>query len=295
MKMTLAKSAGFCFGVKRAVDTVYEQLEMSAAERQPIYTFGPIIHNEGVVADLEARGVHVITEADLDSPDDTLQNGTVVIRSHGVGKPIYDKLKEKNISYVDVTCPFVLKIHRIVEKESLAGNHIIIIGDKDHPEVQGICGWCQGPYTVIRNKEEAEAFVPPKGKKISIVSQTTFNYNKFKDLVEILCKKRYDNNVLNILNILNTICNATEERQREAKNIAGEVDTMLVVGGRHSSNTQKLFEICKKECGNTYYIQTPVDLDSEMFQCSSYVGITAGASTPKKIIEEVQEHVRIKF
>ena len=295
MKITLAKSAGFCFGVKRAVDTVYEQLEMSAAERQPIYTFGPIIHNEGVVADLEARGVHVIAEADLDSPDDTLQNGTVVIRSHGVGKAIYDKLKEKNISYVDVTCPFVLKIHRIVEKESLAGNHIIIIGDKDHPEVQGICGWCQGPYTVIRNKEEAEAFVPPKGKKISIVSQTTFNYNKFKDLVEILCKKRYDNNVLNILNILNTICNATEERQKEAKAIAGEVDTMLVVGGRHSSNTQKLFEICKKECGNTYYIQTPVDLDSEMFQCSSYVGITAGASTPNKIIEEVQEHVRIKF
>ena len=137
--------------------------------------------------------------------------------------------------------------------------------------------------------------MPPPGKNICIVSQTTFNYNKFKDLVEILCKKRYDNTVLNILNILNTICNATEERQREAKNIAGEVDTMLVVGGRHSSNTQKLFEICKKECGNTYYIQTPVDLDSEMFQCSSYVGITAGASTPNKIIEEVQEHVRIKF
>ena len=292
MKVIKAKTAGFCFGVKRAVDTVYKQVDTKCGQ---IYTYGPIIHNEGVVADLEARGVHVIAEADLDSPDDTLQNGTVVIRSHGVGKAIYDKLKEKNISYVDVTCPFVLKIHRIVEKESLAGNHIIIIGDKDHPEVQGICGWCQGPYTVIRNKEEAEAFVPPKGKKISIVSQTTFNYNKFKDLVEILCKKRYDNNVLNILNILNTICNATEERQREAKNIAGEVDTMLVVGGRHSSNTQKLFEICKKECGNTYYIQTPVDLDSEMFQCSSYVGITAGASTPNKIIEEVQEHVRIEF
>ena len=292
MKVKVAETAGFCFGVKRAVNKVYELID---TEQKPIFTLGPIIHNEGVVADLEARGVHVITEADLDSPDDTLQNGTVVIRSHGVGKSIYDKLKEKNISYVDVTCPFVLKIHRIVEKESLAGNHIIIIGDKDHPEVQGICGWCQGPYTVIKNQEEAEAFVPQKGKKISIVSQTTFNYNKFKDLVEILCKKRYDNNVLNILNILNTICNATEERQREAKNIAGEVDTMLVVGGRHSSNTQKLFEICKKECGNTYYIQTPVDLDSEMFQCSSYVGITAGASTPNKIIEEVQEHVRIKF
>ena len=292
MKVKVAETAGFCFGVKRAVDKVYELID---TEQKPIFTLGPIIHNEGVVADLEARGVHVITEADLDSPDDTLQNGTVVIRSHGVGKPIYDKLKEKNISYVDVTCPFVLKIHRIVEKESLAGNHIIIIGDKDHPEVQGICGWCQGPYTVIRNKADAEDYNLPEGKKLCIVSQTTFNYNKFKDLVEILCKKRYDNNVLNILNILNTICNATEERQREAKSIAGEVDTMLVVGGRHSSNTQKLFEICKKECGNTYYIQTPVDLDSEMFQCSSYVGITAGASTPNKIIEEVQEHVRIKF
>ena len=286
MKVKVAETAGFCFGVKRAVDKVYELID---TEQKPIFTLGPIIHNEGVVADLEARGVHVIAEADLDSPDDTLQNGTVVIRSHGVGKPIYDKLKEKNISYVDVTCPFVLKIHRIVEKESLAGNHIIIIGDKDHPEVQGICGWCQGPYTVIRNKEEAEVFVPPKGKKISIVSQTTFNYNKFKDLVEILEKKRYDNNVLN------TICNATEDRQRETKQIAKEVDTMLVIGGKHSSNTQKLYEISKCECGNTYYIQSPVDLDSEMFQSSSCVGITAGASTPNKIIEEVQKHVRIKF
>ena len=289
MKVKVAETAGFCFGVKRAVNKVYELID---TEQKPIFTLGPIIHNEGVVADLEARGVHVITEADLDSPDDTLQNGTVVIRSHGVGKPIYDKLKEKNISYVDVTCPFVLKIHRIVEKESLAGNHIIIIGDKDHPEVQGICGWCQGPYTVIRNKEEAEAFVPPKGKKISIVSQTTFNYNKFKDLVEILCKKRYDNNVLNILNILNTICNATEERQKEAKAIAGEVDTMLVVGGRHSSNTQKLFEICKKECGNTYYIQTSKDMDYHQIQSINNVGITAGASTPNNIIEEVSKNVR---
>ena len=292
MKVKVAETAGFCFGVKRAVDKVYELID---TEQKPIFTLGPIIHNEGVVADLEARGVHVITEADLDSPDDILQSGTVVIRSHGVGKPIYDKLKEKNISYVDVTCPFVLKIHRIVEKESLAGNHVIIIGDKDHPEVQGICGWCQGPYTVIRNAEDAERFTVSPEKEVCVVSQTTFNYNKFQELVEILRKKSYDNNVLNILNILNTICNATEERQKEAKAIAGEVDTMLVVGGRHSSNTQKLFEICKKECGNTYYIQTPVDLDSEMFQCSSCVGITAGASTPKKIIEEVQEHVRVKF
>ena len=289
MEVKVAKTAGFCFGVQRAVDKVYELID-SCPDR--LFTLGPIIHNEEVVNDLEKKGVRVASEEELK----TLPEGsTVVIRSHGVGKKVYDQLEECGLSYVDVTCPFVLKIHRIVEKESKAGSHIVIIGDPDHPEVVGICGWCIGPYTVIRTKQDALDFVPPEGKNVCIVSQTTFNYNKFKDLVEILREKRYDNTVLNILNILNTICNATEERQREAKNIAGEVDTMLVVGGRHSSNTQKLFEICKKECGNTYYIQTPVDLDSEMFQCSSYVGITAGASTPNKIIEEVQEHVRIKF
>ena len=289
MEVKVAKTAGFCFGVQRAVDKVYELID-SCPDR--LFTLGPLIHNEEVVNDLEKKGVRVASEEELK----TLPKGsTVVIRSHGVGKKVYDQLKECGLSYVDVTCPFVLKIHRIVEKESKAGSHIVIIGDPDHPEVVGICGWCIGPYTVIRTKQDALDFVPPEGKNVCIVSQTTFNYNKFKDLVEILRKKRYDNTVLNILNILNTICNATEERQREAKSIAGEVDTMLVVGGRHSSNTQKLFEICKKECENTYYIQTPVDLDSDMFQCSSYVGITAGASTPKKIIEEVQEHVRIKF
>ena len=288
MKVKVAETAGFCFGVKRAVDKVYQLIEEGT---HPIYTLGPIIHNEEVVTDLAAKGVQVIEEKDLTS----LTEGTVVIRSHGVGKAIYQELKENHLNYVDVTCPFVLKIHRIVEKQSHAGKHVVIFGDPDHPEVKGICGWCQGSYTVLKGRKDTEQFTPPNGKDICVVSQTTFNYNKFKELVEILCKKRYDNSVLNMGDILNTICNATEERQKEAQNIAGEVDTMLVIGGRHSSNTQKLFEICKEECGNTYYIQTPVDLDSEMFQCSSCVGITAGASTPKKIIEEVQEHVRIKF
>ena len=288
MNVKVAETAGFCFGVQRAVDRVYELIGSDAA---PIYTLGPIIHNEEVVSDLEKKGVAVICEKDLGS----LKGGTVVIRSHGVGRRVYNTIKKYGLGYVDVTCPFVLKIHKIVERESSRGAHIVIIGDPGHPEVQGICGWCQGPYTVIKNAEDAEKFNISPEKEVCVVSQTTFNYNKFQELVEILRKKSYDNNVLNILNILNTICNATEERQKEAKAIAGEVDTMLVVGGRHSSNTQKLFEICKEECGNTYYIQTPVDLDSEMFHHSSYVGITAGASTPKKIIEEVQEHVRIEF
>ena len=289
MKVIKAKTAGFCFGVKRAVDTVYKQVDTKCGQ---IYTYGPIIHNEEVIKDMRDKGVIVLrSEEDLDM----ISQGTVIIRSHGVEKRIYEKIEQKGLRIVDATCPFVKKIHNIVSEKSGEGFHIIIIGNPEHPEVVGIKGWAKDNVTVIQSAEDAECFTADRKEKICIVSQTTFNYNKFKDLVEILRKKSYDNNVLNILNILNTICNATEERQREAKNIAGEVDTMLVIGGRHSSNTQKLFEICKKECGNTYYIQTPVDLDSEMFQCSSYVGITAGASTPNKIIEEVQEHVRIKF
>ena len=289
MKVIKAKTAGFCFGVKRAVDTVYKQVDTKCGQ---IYTYGPIIHNEEVIKDMRDKGVIVLrSEEDLDM----ISQGTVIIRSHGVEKRIYEKIEQKGLRIVDATCPFVKKIHNIVSEKSGEGFHIIIIGNPEHPEVVGIKGWAKDNVTVIQSAEDAECFTADRKEKICIVSQTTFNYNKFKDLVEILCKKRYDNNVLNILNILNTICNATEERQREAKSIAGEVDTMLVVGGRHSSNTQKLFEICKKECGNTYYIQTPVDLDSEMFQCSSYVGITAGASTPKKIIEEVHTNVRIKF
>ena len=286
-----AATAGFCFGVQRAVDKVYSLLD---EPESAIYTLGPLIHNDEVVQDLAARGVRVIDEEDLDG----ISRGTIVIRSHGVGAAVYDHIRARGLELVDVTCPFVLKIHKIVREQSEKGNHVLIVGDETHPEVRGICGWCRGPYTVIRTEEEAERFEPPSGQQVCVVAQTTFNWNKFKDIVEILRKKRYDKHVLNIPEIyiiLNTICSATEERQAEARQIAAEADTMLVVGGRHSSNTQKLYEICKAECKDTYYIQTPVDLDSDMFQRSSYVGITAGASTPKKIIEEVQRHVRKNF
>ena len=189
MNVKVAETAGFCFGVQRAVDRVYDLIGSDAA---PIYTLGPIIHNEEVVSDLEKRGVAVIGEEDLA----TLKGGTVVIRSHGVGRKVYDKIKKYGLGYVDVTCPFVLKIHKIVERESAKGVHIVIIGDPDHPEVQGICGWCQGPYTVIRNAEDAEKFTIFPGKEVCVVSQTTFNYNKFQELVEILRKKRYEKLVL---------------------------------------------------------------------------------------------------
>ena len=283
MKVIKAKTAGFCFGVKRAVDTVYEQVDVCDG---PIYTYGPIIHNEEVVKDLESKGVVVLrTEEELDN----VENGTVIIRSHGVEKRIYDKLEAKGLRVVDATCPFVKKIHNIVRKESAEGKYILIIGNPDHPEVIGIRGWAGEHAAVIRNADDIENIDFSKNRKICVVSQTTFNYNKFKDLVEIIKKKSYD------ISVLNTICNATKERQTEAQSIAESVDAMIVIGDKHSSNTQKLFEICRKACNNTYYIQTLDDLDLNQLGSVETVGITAGASTPNNIIEEVQNNVRIIF
>ena len=283
MKVIKAKTAGFCFGVKRAVDTVYEQVDACSSL---IYTYGPIIHNEEVVRDMESKGVVVLrSEEELDA----LEKGTVIIRSHGVGKWIYDKLEARNIRIVDATCPFVKKIHNIVRKASAEGAHIVIIGNPDHPEVQGIRGWAGEKVTVVQDKESAEGVDFGKKEKICVVSQTTFNYNKFKDLVEIIKKKSYD------VSVLNTICNATKERQTEAERIAESVDAMIVIGDKHSSNTQKLFEICHKACNNTYYIQTLDDLNLNQLGSVETVGITAGASTPNNIIEEVQNNVGIIF
>ena len=282
MEVILAESAGFCFGVKRAVEKVYEQ----AAIGKKIYTFGPIIHNEEVVKDLENKGVTVIETEEVLT---LLTEGTVVIRSHGVSKHICDLIAQSGLECVDATCPFVKRIHNIVEKESAAGKKIIIIGNAGHPEVEGIMGWSHTPASVIESAEEAENFNCKKDEMLCIVSQTTFNYNKFKDLVEIFQKKGYN------VNVVNTICNATEERQTQAREIAARVDAMIVIGGKHSSNTRKLYEICKEKCANTYFIQTLDDLHLELPETAALVGITAGASTPNNIIEEVQNYVRINF
>ena len=284
MKVKRAKTAGFCFGVKRAVETVYEQAR--SAESTPIYTYGPIIHNEEVVKDLEKQGVVVLrTEQELEN----LIEGTVIIRSHGVAKYIYEKLEKKNIRIVDATCPFVKKIHQIVSRESEQGKQIVIIGNPKHPEVEGIQGWAGESVFVVETKEDAASLAIDPAKAVCVVAQTTFNYNKFQDLVEILSKKSYD------VSVLNTICGATRERQTEARSIAEEVDAMIVIGDKHSSNTQKLFEICKGACKDTYYIQTLDDLDLNQLGSVETVGITAGASTPNNIIEEVQNNVRIIF
>ena len=275
MEVTVAKTAGFCFGVKRAVEKVYEQIGKT---EKPIYTYGPIIHNEQVVGDLQEKGVEVI---DTLEELRTIRDAVVVIRSHGVGKDVYDILKENGVEIVDATCPYVKKIHRIVEKQTAEGRRVLIVGSEDHPEVQGIKGWGDERTKVIENMDDFRRLELPEDEKLCIVSQTTFNYKKFQDLVEKISKTRND------IIVLNTICNATQERQVEAMRIASQVDVMLVIGGKHSSNTQKLYDICRKECKNTYYIQTLGDFNPECISSVRSVGITAGASTPNNIIEEV--------
>ena len=280
MEIILAKTAGFCFGVQRAVDTAYEH----ADDKGRVYTYGQIIHNEEVVGDLSRHGVKVIEDDEL--PD--IRDSKVIIRSHGAEKKVYDILESNGNIVIDATCPFVKKIHNIVRDKSEDGHTIVIVGDENHPEVRGIMGWCVSRPVVIGSEEEAEIFTQKcldgsysRKENISIVSQTTFNYRKFNNIVDIIRNKLYN------VTAYKTICNATSVRQREAKEIASKVDAMIVIGGRNSSNTQKLFEISKKECENTYYIQTLVDLDLTTFESVSRVGITAGASTPNNIIKEV--------
>ncbi|MGN0436416.1 MAG: bifunctional 4-hydroxy-3-methylbut-2-enyl diphosphate reductase/30S ribosomal protein S1 [Wujia sp.] len=278
-EILLAKTAGFCFGVKRAVDTVYEHV---CDKEKKIFTYGPIIHNEEVVKDLENRGVSVLNSIeDLDGMD--CSKVEVIIRSHGAAEEVYRELENRGISIVDATCPFVKKIHKIVSEESGKGKQIIIIGDEKHPEVIGIMGWCKNTPIVIDSVEKAASCTEIISDNPVIVSQTTFNSIKFQDLVEFLRKKYYN------VCVYNTICNATGERQREAGELAASVDVMVVIGGKNSSNTQKLYEISKKQCRNTYYIQTLVDLDLTVIESAKRVGITAGASTPNNIIKEVHD------
>ena len=284
MEVIVAEHAGFCFGVTKAVDTVYEQIKNNPGMN--IYTYGPIIHNEIVVKDMEEKGVKVIESVD---ELEGIKSGIIVIRSHGVTREVHEKIAATGLEIIDATCPFVKRIHKIVEEESKKGQGIIVVGSGNHPEVEGIVSYATGPVYVIDCPQMAEQFKGDRETEYTVVSQTTFNKNKFKETIEIL-----NNNGYNI-NIVNTICNATDERQSEAEEISSRVDAMIVIGGAHSSNSRKLYEICKQRCENTYFIQTLEDLDLRLPESATLVGITAGASTPKNIIEEVQNYVRTNF
>ena len=276
MEIEVAKTAGFCFGVKRAVEQVEEQLKQG----KKVYTYGPIIHNEEVVRNFEKKGVCILNPED---EWESVEKGTIVIRSHGVTRAEQEKMTSYGFEVVDATCPFVKKIHKIAEEQSAAGRTILIIGDEKHPEVIGIRGWAEGEVFVVDSAEKLQKMNIPEDLKLCIVAQTTFNYKKFQELVEIFEKKRYD------IIVLNTICNATQERQSEAAQLAAKSEAMIVIGGKQSSNTKKLYEIAKNACGNTYYIQKLDDLDLSQFKSFRCVGITAGASTPNNIIKEVQK------
>ncbi len=269
MEIILAKSAGFCFGVKRAVDYAY-----SKAGQQDIYTYGPIIHNKEVTGDLDKKGVKVTENLD------EVKKGEIIIRSHGVPPSVYEDIEKRNLKYTDCTCPFVKKIHNIVRDNYNKGKSIIIVGNKVHPEIIGINGWCENSAVTINSIEEAEKIELDKTKDYALVVQTTFQTDVFEKIIACL-KEKSDN-----IEIFRTICSATGDRQKEAVEIAKVADQMIVLGDKSSSNTRKLYEISKKYCENVYLCERICDLQLQNLKKNGTMGITAGASTPSVIIKE---------
>jgi len=271
-EVTLANKAGFCFGVKRAVE---ETIRLREKYNKDIYTLGPLIHNNDVVKSLEEKGIHSIT---LEEAYNLKKNDVVVIRSHGVGKNVFDQLRKNNVIIENGTCPYVRNIQQKVEEYYNKGYNIIIVGDDKHPEVIGINGWCNDTAIISKDGENIDAIK----SKVCVVSQTTekqSNWEKVLNRIISLAKE---------IVAFNTICNATEERQESANKLSKEVDLMIVLGGYNSSNTTKLYEICKKNCENTYHVEK---VDSSLLNMIgneniNKIGITAGASTPEYVIEE---------
>ncbi len=272
MKIIIADNAGYCFGVKRAEDLAKKTLNNSHSK---VYSYGPLVHNKQAVSALESQGLITVEKYD------GISVGSIIIRSHGVPKMIADDIKDRNLELVDCTCPYVLSVHKKVEDYSNKGYDIIIIGDDSHPEVIGINGWCNNKAYIINSEEEAMSL--PRLNKVCVVSQTTNRLDKFETLSQIV-KHKADEVVLH-----NTICNATKIRQESAEEVSKKVDAMVVIGGKHSSNTLKLVEISKRNCKDVFHIETIEDLSLQEIQRFNTIGITAGASTPDWIIKEAVE------
>lgn len=288
MKIVVAKSAGFCFGVKRAVVEAYKVLEQEEfkSKKKKIYSIGPLIHNETVTDDLKSKGL-----IELNDIDDIrgLKNEKVIIRTHGTLKSIEEELKKNGNEIIDLTCPFVSKIHNLVSEYSENGYKIIVIGDKEHPEVQGIVSRAKNDIYVIISKNDINNLKIDKNDKILVVCQTTTNVNNAQILVDILRDLFYN------IKIEKTICNATENRQEEVKNLAKNSDVMLIIGSRASSNTKKLYEISKVFCANSYLLSKKTDTKNISIKKDAVVGVSAGASTPENLIEEIIDNVRNEF
>ncbi len=292
MEVIVAKTAGFCFGVDRAVKKIYKLVEQEQEEtagtignKGSIYTYGPIIHNPQVVKELEEKGVRVLSQDDLVQGKLT-SNYQVLIRSHGISESTHDQLIACGASVSDATCPYVKKIHRIVKEASEKDFDVIIVGNQDHPEIIGIAGWVKTNVQYINSLEDVHKIKLDKETNYSIVAQTTFNNALYHQILNELQKQ----SVHVIIN--ETVCQATMDRQIEARELSKKVTKMIVIGGKNSSNTRKLYEICKRQCEDTYHIETIEDLVLNVFTVNDIIGITAGASTPKNIIEEVISNVR---
>lgn len=277
MEIIVGKSSGFCFGVKNAIDGAKKELK----NVNPVYCLGEIIHNEQVIKDLESKGLIIVDNIEE-------AKNTVIVRSHGVPKYIYDVAKEKNMKLLDYTCPFVLKIHETALKYSENNYFIFLLGIKSHPETIGSISFCGTNSYLIENFDDIfpaiEKFKSSNLDNLLIISQTTFSVSLFENIVDEI-KKHLTSNVN--LEVKNTICNTTSIRQKEAKEIAKKVDLMIVIGGKNSSNTKKLYEVSKIYCENTILIQTKNDLNYDYLQGFNKIGIIAGASTPQDIIEDV--------
>jgi len=276
LKIIIAQSVGFCSGVKKAVELVSENLEGTSR----LFSLGPLIHNKQVVKDLEEKGL-VIQE----SIDNLAEGDIAVVRSHGVAEEVFTKLSEKGVKVIDATCAFVKKIHRIVNEHSSKEYPIIVIGQKDHPEVIGILGWCKSESFVISDVSQIKDL--PEFSKACVVAQTTLDFNLWGDIIKKLSFK------IESLQIFNTICNSTIERQDEAKEISKIANKMVVVGDSNSSNTKKLFDICKNSCTDTYLVENAVQLDNVNFNNDDIIGIVAGASTPENQINEINEKLKL--
>lgn len=278
MEVKIAENAGFCFGVKRAMNMAWDELENKGDSQ--VYSLGPLIHNKQAVDKYKEKGL-----IEIDSLDEIPNDRKLIIRSHGVAKKIYTDSQSKNMDIVDTTCPYVKKIHDIVKEFSDKGYKIIIVGNATHPEIIGINGWCNNEAYVINSEEEINSISFNDNDQYCVVSQTTANLDSFDRIVEKLQSK-----IENLI-VKNTICFATKERQLSAIDLANEVDCMVVIGGKHSSNTQKLVNICK-DIVPTFSIETKEELELEKLKGFKIAGVTAGASTPDWIIDEVIEYLK---
>lgn len=274
MELTIGKHAGFCFGVRRAVQTAFD----AAGAQVPCVTLGPLIHNPQEVERLERAGIRAVASLDEVAPGQT-----VIIRSHGVTPDVYAQCEARGIRYIDATCPHVAHIHELVRTYSEGGDAVLIVGEAEHPEVVGIAGWASGPVLILPDAQAARQAELPQ--RAMVVAQTTIRRERFEEVLAVLRDR------VGELTVRMTICAATSQRQQEAGELSRQADVMVVVGGRNSSNTQKLYETCRARCPRTLLVETPEDLPQDGLSGADRVAITAGASTPQWLLEQVRARI----